>query len=232
MKISLILPVYNPAEGWADIVLNKTDELIRLYPDLEFEVIVVDDGSSPDIFREGFHSFNKSYINILGYKLNRGKGHALRTGVSASTGDIVVYTDIDFPYTIQSVSGVIDVLRIGEADIVIGIKDQTYYDQVPPLRRFISKIFRFFIRLFLRIPTDDTQCGLKGFNKKGREIFLKTTIDRYLFDLEFVFLSSRERTVKFKIQKIQLRPDVYFRKMNFGIIKSELWNFFKILMYS
>ena len=232
MKISLILPVYNPAEGWADVVVSKTDELIRQYPDLTFEVIVVNDGSSPDLFREGSHSFNKSYINVLGYKPNRGKGHALRNGVSASTGDIVVYTDIDFPYTIESVSGIIDILKAGQADIVIGIKDRSYYDQVPPLRRFISKVFRFFVRLFLRIPTDDTQCGLKGFNKKGKEIFLKTTIDRYLFDLEFVFLGSRDQSVKIKIQEIKLRGDVQFRKMNFGIIRTEVWNFLKILMYS
>ena len=75
-------------------------------------------------------------------------------------------------------------------NVVIGVKDQSYYDHVPPLRRSISRVFRFFVRSLLRIPTDDTQCGLKGFDQVGKAVFLKTTIDRYLFDLEFVFLAS------------------------------------------
>lgn len=232
MKLSLILPVYNPAAGWADIVLAKTDELAALYPDMDFEVIIVNDGSTTPDFIVGKSKLQSSAIKLIEYAPNKGKGEAIRTGVRASTGEIVIYTDIDFPYTIESVSSLINILIGNEADIVIGIKDASYYEHVPPLRKFISRLFRSFIRLLFRIPTDDTQCGLKGFDLRGKDIFVKTTIDRYLFDLEFIFLASRDKNISIKTQEIKLREDVQFRKMNFGIIRNESWNFLKILLRS
>ena len=232
MKISLILPVYNPSAGWADIVLAKCAELIALYPDMDFEVIIVNDGSTNSDSIKEKTKLQNSVIRLIEYTPNKGKGEALRTGVRVSTGDLVIYTDIDFPYTIESISKLIGILSNKEADVVVGIKDASYYAYVPPLRKFISRLFRSFIRLLFRIPTDDTQCGLKGFDQKGKDIFVKTTIDRYLFDLEFVFLASRDKSIIIKTQEIKLREDVQFRKMNFGIIKNESWNFMKILIRS
>ena len=230
MKISLILPVYNPVSGWADTVLIKTAELKAIYPGYVFEVIIVNDGSNNDDYT--FEKAKISSFNLIDYMPNKGKGEAIRTGVRASSGEVVIYTDIDFPYTIYSISSVIDSLCEQKFNVVIGVKDRSYYDLVPPVRRFISRLFRFFVRLFLHIPTDDTQCGLKGFDQKGKEVFLKTTIDRYLFDLEFVFLASGDKDVKVKTQEVKLRDDVQFRKMNLSILRSELWNFLKILMHS
>ena len=230
MTISLILPVYNPAQGWADIVLTKIGELISLYPDIEFEIIVVNDGSVNNYFSDGKKQLQSSSIKLIEYTPNKGKGEALRTGVRAASGDLIVYTDVDFPYTIESVSNVIDALEENKANVVIGVKDQSYYDHVPVIRRLISKLFRFFVRLLLQIPTDDTQCGLKGFDQSGKAIFLNTTIDRYLFDLEFIFLASHDRYINIKIQEIKLRPDVQFRKMNWDILGNEAWNFIKILL--
>ena len=230
MTISLILPVYNPAPGWADIVLTKIGELISLYPDIEFEIIVVNDGSVNNNFSDGKKQLQSRSIKLIEYTPNKGKGEALRTGVRAASGDLIVYTDVDFPYTIESVSNVIDALEENKANVVIGVKDQSYYDHVPVIRRLISKLFRFFVRLLLQIPTDDTQCGLKGFDQSGKAIFLNTTIDRYLFDLEFIFLASHDRYINIKIQEIKLRPDVQFRKMNWDILGNEAWNFIKILL--
>ena len=232
MKISLILPVYNPAEGWADIVLAKSGELKALYPLLDFEVIVVNDGSTNSDFVNGKVKLQNGVIRLIEYTTNKGKGEALRTGVMASTGDIVIYTDIDFPYTIESISKLIEILSNKEADVVVGIKDASYYEHVPFMRRLISRFLRMSIKLFFRIPTDDTQCGLKGFNRETKLLFLKTTIKRYLFDLEFVFLAARAVDINIKLQPVELCDGVEFRKMNFGIIKNELANFLKIFFRS
>jgi glycosyltransferase involved in cell wall biosynthesis len=232
LKLSLILPVYNPSDGWADIVLAKTRELAELYPDIDLEALVVNDGSTNSDFIDGKSKIQASNVKLIEYSPNKGKGAALRTGVRESTGDIVIYTDIDFPYTIESISGLINILNSKEADIVIGVKDKSYYAHVPWLRKIISILFRSFIRMLFRIPTDDTQCGLKGFDSIGKDIFLKTTINRYLFDLEFISLASRDKKVNIKTQEIKLREDVLFRKVNFGIMRNELGNFLKILMYT
>ena len=231
-SISIILPVYNPSADWAHIVIAKCAELKARYPQDVFEIIVVNDGSTNDHFRSGKVKLSKTEIMLIEYAFNKGKGQALRTGVGASTGDLFVYTDIDFPYTIESVSRVIDRLRSERTNVVIGIKDRAYYEHVPTIRRYISVLFRTMVKTLIRIPTDDTQCGLKGFDQKGKDVFMQTTIDRYLFDLEFVFLAARHKRLQIKTQEIQLRDDVYFRKMNFGILRNEFWNFLKILMKS
>ena len=228
MKISLILPVYNPPDGWADIVLARTNEIKGLYPDVIFEAIVVNDGSNSSSFIDHKAKLQSAGITLIEYSPNQGKGEAIRTGVRTSSGDMVVYTDIDFPYTTGSIASVIDILKDEGADVVIGVKDKSYYSHVPLIRKIISRFLRMLIRLFFRIPTDDTQCGLKGFNQKAKPIFLRTTIKRYLFDLEFVFLASRSEGITVKTQSIQLCEGIQFRQMNLGVIKNELWNFFKI----
>lgn len=222
--------MYNPVSGWASTVLEKTTELKEIFPNEEFEVIVVNDGSDNDNYINEKIEIN--LYRLIEYPVNKGKGNAIRMGVQASTGDVIIYTDIDFPYEIESVAVIINALKNADADIVIGVKDRSYYDHIPPVRLFISRLFRFFVRLFLRIPTDDTQCGLKGFDQKGKELFLKTTITRYLFDLEFIFIASRDKNIKIKTQEIKLRDDVQFRTMNLSIIKNETWNFIKILIRS
>ena len=60
-------------------------------------------------------------------------------GVKQSKGDFILYTDIDWPYTETSVLAVLDKLLSG-SDAVIGIRDVRYYQQLPPWRRWISKI--------------------------------------------------------------------------------------------
>jgi len=227
--ISIVLPVYNPAPGWSAVIQAESARLRALRPEEQFEIIVVNDGSTSPIFHDEKQSLAGA-VRLLEYYPNKGKGEALRTGVRASTGELIVYTDIDFPYTMESLLCIIDALRDQMADIVIGVKDPGYYSHVPPVRRLISRFLRMLIRLFFRIPTDDTQCGLKGFNQRAKSVFLQTTIQRYLFDLEFIFIASRSKNVTLKTQPVQLREGVQFRRMDFGIIKNELWNFMKIFL--
>lgn len=171
-----------------------------------------------------------SGIRHVTYTENKGKGYALRQGVEAAKGEYIIYTDIDFPYTHESFLKVYKALKEGN-DVSIGIRGEEYYTHLPKSRVYISKFLRSLIRFFLRIPTDDTQCGLKGFNQKGKEVFLKTTINRYLFDLEFVFLSAREK-LKIKTVEVELRPEVVLSKMNWKILLQEFGNFLKIFTKS
>lgn len=230
--ISVILPVYNPSAGWADNAIAESIKLRDSMPDAHFEFIMVNDGSTSEIYQREKDKIAASHIRLIEYSPNCGKGEALRRGVAASSGELIIYTDIDFPYTQESIRQVIDILRSGHRDVVIGIKDKEYYAHVPAFRRFVSKLLRFFVRVFFRIPTDDFMCGLKGFNRKGKPIFLETAIDRYLFDLEFMFLLSRHPEITSTTEEIHLKDNIQFRKMNPQIIRTELRDLFRILIGS
>ena len=62
--------------------------------------------------------------------------------------------------------------------------------------------------------------------------FLKTTIDRYLFDLEFVFITAKAKKLQLKPVIVELRPGIIFSNMNFKILTQEGKSFFKIFVKS
>jgi hypothetical protein len=108
------------------------------------------------------------------------------------------------------------------------VRDAQYYLHVPPIRRFISKFLRWMLRTFLRIKISDTQCGLKGFNAVGRQLFLQTRINRFLFDLEFIYLASTTQDLQLAPVPVQLKPGIEFSKARLGILLRESLNFVSI----
>lgn len=227
--LSIVLPCYNPPKDWQNQVFNSYQEISQELG-FEPELIIVNDGSSQDL-KTAF-DFLKDKIKalkLISLSENQGKGAALRQGIQNTNGNLIIYTDIDFPYTKESFMQIFHALAVGN-DVAIGIKDKSYYAHLPKLRKYISKILRQGISSFFKMPITDTQCGLKGFNQKGKSIFLSTTINRYLFDLEFVYLTFRkENNCKVVAHEVSLRPNVIFRAMNLKILLSESKNFLKIL---
>lgn len=233
MKLDIILPCYNPLEGWETRILESMKTLEQSLKGVELYLYIVNDGSSKNIDKAAIEKLNSQISNFqfIEYQENRGKGFALRTGVLEARNELCIYTDIDFPYEMDSFLAVYDCLKSG-VDVAIGVRDENYYDNVPKVRILISKTLKWMIRNFLSLPVADTQCGLKGFNKKGKAIFLKTTIDRYLFDLEFVFIAAKAKTLALKPVIVELRPGIIFSNMNFKILAQEGRSFFKIFVKS
>ena len=230
-SLDIILPAYNPLPGWEVIVIDRFQSLVKALPDVKIRLFIVNDGSQrlDENHSVGLIQEVIPDLQWISYKENRGKGYALRQGVKNSTSDFVVYTDIDWPYTEESMIGVIQTLT-GSADAVIGKRDENYYTHLPPARRRISRLLRSFNAKLLRLKVDDTQAGLKGFRKNVKDIFLSTTIDRYLFDLEFIYLISAKKEIKVVGYPIALRPGITFSKMNRKILFQEARNFLKIWM--
>ena len=230
MSTSLILPCYNPQQGWEQNVCASYQAFCAGVND-KVELIIVMDGKSETVTAAAtsFLEANIQQLKIVQYEGNKGKGYALRNGVAAATGDIILYTDIDFPYTIDSMIAVYDGLNRNEYEVGIGVKNDAYYAHVPFLRKFISRFLRVLIKMFLSMPVTDTQCGLKGFRQKVAPLFLGTKIDRYLFDLEFVHKCFKSKKYIVKAIPVQLNENVRFRSMDYRILLPEMVNFIKLL---
>lgn len=80
------------------------------------------------------------------------------------------------------------------------------------------------------MPVTDTQCGLKGFNQKGKDMFLQTKINRYLFDFEFIYNVCRNKSLQYQTVEVQLKENVVFSKMKFKILLQESFNLIKVLL--
>ena len=109
------MPVYNEA-ATIEAVIGR----VRALPDLDIELIAVDDGSTDDGTREILERLRPQIDRLLVHEANRGKGAALRTGFAAATGDIVVVQDADLEYDPGDYARLIRPIAEGHADAVYG----------------------------------------------------------------------------------------------------------------
>ncbi len=229
--LALVLPCYNPIAGWSQKVIEQVKALEERLVGERLLLILVNDGSTKGVDQADISALASAlqHFQYIDEKENRGKGYAIRKGMVMAPAPICLYTDIDFPYELDSIYAIYETLKKGQADIVIGIKNEQYYENVPAHRIRISRFLKWLTRTFLHLSITDTQCGLKGFNQKGKLILLETQINRYLFDLELVYLADRYSSIQMKSIPIQLRDGVSFSKVNWRILWQEGWNFMQIL---
>lgn len=231
-QLDLVLPCFNPAQGWVQRVLQSWNRLREALPDLPIRLILVNDGSTRGLDTSDIDQLKQAIPDLMyvASSPNMGKGYALRKGVSATSAPWVIYTDIDFPYEEQSLIGVLKKLQSGEADVVVGVREDDYYEGIPADRRRISRLLRWMLKTTLKLKVTDTQCGLKGFNQRGKEVFLRTTINRFLFDLEFIFLASNEKNMRLIASSARLKPGIVFSHVSVRVLIREGWNFLRVLL--
>jgi glycosyltransferase involved in cell wall biosynthesis len=216
-----------------DLVHYYREFVVKLPKETIVSVYLVNDGSSRgvevthlDYLRQEIPRF--TFIDL---PKNLGKGGALREAVAKTTGDIVIYTDADYPYQIQNAVDMFGRLERDESDVVVGVRDEQYYDQLPLPRKIFSLSLKVMNYLFFpRLKVKDTQSGLKGFNQKGKEIFLKTKIPAFLFDMEFLVLASNTKNIRISWIYVELREGIHFSSMRLKTILTELANFGLILL--
>jgi glycosyltransferase involved in cell wall biosynthesis len=115
MKLSIIIPCYNEKDTIREIV-----QAVRTAPVAEKEIIIVDDCST-DGTRDILQSEIVPLVEmVIFHDVNKGKGAALRTGIRAATGDIVIIQDADLEYDPREYPLVIEPILQGKADVVYG----------------------------------------------------------------------------------------------------------------
>lgn len=111
MKLSVIVPVYNEEKTVAEII--KRVQSVHLAD----EIIVVDDGSSD---RTGEILKEIAGIRALSHDMNRGKGAAVRTGIEAAQGELILIQDADLEYDPRDIPALIKPIEEDLADVVYG----------------------------------------------------------------------------------------------------------------
>lgn len=120
MRLSIVIPVYNEVRTIAEVISRV--RCVELPPDVDREIVVVDDGSN-DGSREVLSAASAGgLIRLVLQPTNRGKGAALRAGFAAARGDVIVVQDADFEYDPRDLGALLHPLIGGQADVVFGTR--------------------------------------------------------------------------------------------------------------
>jgi len=179
MKLSIVVPVYNEK-----CTIEQILERIGNTP-YEKEIIIVDDYSK-DGTREILHQ-----IEICGripsarffyHPLNQGKGAALRTGIAAATGDIVIVQDADLEYDPAQYGTLIEPIAGGLADVVYGSRFLSGPHRVLFFWHSLgNRILTLLSNMLTDLNLTDMETGYKAFR---REVFSKIRIEENRFGFE------------------------------------------------
>jgi dolichyl-phosphate beta-glucosyltransferase len=191
-EFSIIVPAYNEERRLPE-TLKGIAAYIRI-SGRKAEILVVDDGSTDrtaaiaDSFRDKFPAFQ-----VLSNGVNRGKGYSVRHGMLEARGRIVLFTDADLSAPIEEADKLFAALETHDVAIGSRALDRGLISiHQSRFREFAGIIFNTIVRLCLRLPFVDTQCGFKAFRREPcRIIFEQQRVERFGFDPELLYLARR-----------------------------------------
>ncbi len=117
MKLSIIIPVFNEEKTIAEIIRRVAEFSI---PDVEKEIIVVDDGSTDATASEIRNS--KFEIRNFRHDKNMGKGAAVQTGIREAKGEYIIIQDADLEYDPKYIESLLQPIINGQAKVVYGTR--------------------------------------------------------------------------------------------------------------
>ncbi|NPA10625.1 MAG: glycosyltransferase family 2 protein [Epsilonproteobacteria bacterium] len=156
MKLSVVVPLMNEEDN-IKYLINEIDEALK---DFDYELILVDDGSTDNTVEEiKKHMNDKTKLVIL--NRNYGQTSAMAAGIEVAEGDVIVTIDGDLQNDPKDIPKMIEKLNEGY-DVVAGIRAKRRDE---PLRKFLSKIANKIIRKITGVHISDYGCTLKVFKK-------------------------------------------------------------------
>jgi dolichyl-phosphate beta-glucosyltransferase len=208
LSLSIIIPLYNEEER-----LKKTfpvlKNFIKKFKKHKIEIIFVSDGSTDktNLMIKKFKIFKASNFKkkIIKYKVNVGKGFAVKTGVLKATNDWILLCDTDLSVHPNQ-------FIIWFNNKLLNSKQKAYYGsreheksevKASKYRVFLGFFFKKLIKYLFRIKLSDTQCGFKVFHRSySKKIFKKISSYRFAFDVELTILLKKK---KIKIEELPLK---------------------------
>jgi len=195
-KTVILIPSYEPDP--------RLVELCRILTEMEFDCLVINDGSN-----ESFdHIFEgaKQYAQIDGYKVNRGKGEAMKYGYSIISEDypdakFIITCDGDGQHSPRDVNRVYEKLE-EENELVFGIRYMG--KEVPARSKFGNMVSKIIRSTLTRQYVADDQCGLRGFPIRYLEDLVRLEGSRYEYEMNqiTVFQLKHYKIIQLPIEVI------------------------------
>jgi glycosyltransferase involved in cell wall biosynthesis len=204
MKLSVIIPVYNERR-----TIERLLAAVAASPVKEKEIILVDDFSR-DGTRELLPTLASQYSKLILHDRNQGKGAAIRTGLTESTGDVVIIQDADLEYDPNDYVRLLEPIEKGLADVVYGSRflNKDGFSHAPHrLNRLANRLLTAFSNLLSGLNLSDMETCYKMM-RKG--IVAKITLEENRFGFEPEITA---KLAKLKIRLLEI-PIAYHGRTN------------------
>ena len=189
-SISVVVPAYNEARRVVPTLVSIAATMCEVTTD--FEIVLSDDGSTDDT-PQLVRNLGLRNVIVLDPGVNRGKGAAVRAGVHASNGELILFSDADMSTPMREIVELRRRIEQG-ADVAIGSRaaEGAVEQSKSTLRRLFSWGWRRITRIGLGLDVADTQCGFKLFRRDAAmALFGAGRVDGFSFDAELLFLAAR-----------------------------------------
>ena len=240
-SMTIVLPAYNEAKriGPAlDELFSYLDAPIPEGMHPRIDVLVVDDGSvdgtgdlvraRPEAGRPDAGDQVRLAVMVVPHA---GKGSAVRTGMLAAAGELVVFADADMatpPAELPKLVAALD-----DADVALGSRIQPDGSDMratqPRYRRMLGALFHALASVWVVGDVRDTQCGFKGFTREAaQDLFAQQRVTSIVFDVELIHLARRRG---YRMAVVPIRwEDVRGSRMHPGarLALRVAWDLFRI----
>jgi dolichyl-phosphate beta-glucosyltransferase len=240
-SLTVVLPAYNEAKRLGPALDDLFAYLDAPTPEgvhPRIDVLIVDDGSTdgtadliearPEAARPA--DGDQAHLALLKVS-HAGKGSAVRSGMLAATGDLVVFADADMATPPSELPKLVTALET--ADVALGSRIQPDGSDMratqPRYRRLLGALFHLLASLWVVGDVKDTQCGFKGFTREAaQDLFSRQRVTSIVFDVELIHL-ARRRGYRMAIVPIRWE-DVRGSRMRpgAGLALKVAWDLFRI----
>lgn len=173
----VLVPIYNPNSNITSSFLNKLSQKFT-------NIVIINDGCNPK-YNDFFKEIEKEFIVIKHYK-NLGKGRAIKTGINYILNNYphckcIVTADCDGQHDIDDIERCYQISKKNKNSLILGTRN--FNDpKIPFKSRYGNKITKNMFRIFIGININDTQTGLRAFDKNTAIKLLDIPGERYEYE--------------------------------------------------
>lgn len=183
-EFTVVLPFFNESNQ----VQEAISRVVSTLEGLRYKLILVDDGSTDNSVTL-INNLQLPQVHVISYSPNRGKGYALKQGISRITSEYGAYIDADLDIDPSSLLLGLTLLKKNPT-ITMAIGSKIHKDSVVQYsctRKILSKTYRLLTTILFRLSVNDTQTGLKVFRSKEiNQTLDRVSADGWSFDLELL----------------------------------------------
>lgn len=166
VQVSVVLPAYNEADFLEPAVTKISHSLEEL--GYTYEIVIAEDGSTDGTDKKAaMLSQTFPFVRHIHREQRLGRGTALNNAFRQSSGEVLVYMDLDLATDLKYLKPLVEAIRLEGFDFSTGSRmlpeskaERTFR------RRMSSKTYNLFVRRMLGSKLKDHQCGFKAFKRE------------------------------------------------------------------